>query len=107
MLLVVAAALILIGTLYPLFLDALNLGKISVGPPYFNVVFLIPMLPLVFAARDRHARGLEEGQARGHEASRSPCCSRAALAFGLVVPVVAYGKLPRHERRSASRPASG
>src|SRR5512135_881885 len=47
MLLVVAAVLILIGTLYPLFLDALNLGKISVGPPYFNVVFLIPMLPLV------------------------------------------------------------
>ena len=38
--LMVAAALILIGTLYPLFLDALNMGKISVGPPYFNVVFL-------------------------------------------------------------------
>jgi cytochrome c-type biogenesis protein CcmF len=47
-LLVVAAALILLGTLYPLFVDALNLGKISVGPPYFSVVFLIPMLPLVF-----------------------------------------------------------
>jgi cytochrome c-type biogenesis protein CcmF len=46
-LLVVAAALILLGTLYPLFIDALNLGKISVGPPYFSVVFLIPMLPLV------------------------------------------------------------
>jgi cytochrome c-type biogenesis protein CcmF len=47
-LLVVATALILLGTLYPLFVDALNLGKISVGPPYFSVVFLIPMLPLVF-----------------------------------------------------------
>src|SRR6187455_1412200 len=35
MLLLVAAGLILIGTLYPLFLDALNMGKISVGPPYF------------------------------------------------------------------------
>ncbi|MGD9841515.1 MAG: heme lyase CcmF/NrfE family subunit, partial [Steroidobacteraceae bacterium] len=46
-LLVVAAGLILLGTLYPLFVDALNLGKISVGPPYFEVVFLIPMLPLV------------------------------------------------------------
>mgnify|MGYP006278165961 FL=1 len=46
-LLVVAAGLILLGTLYPLFIDALNLGKISVGPPYFSVVFLIPMLPLV------------------------------------------------------------
>ena len=46
-LLIVALALILIGTLYPLFLDALGLVKQSVGPPYFEVVFLIPMLPLV------------------------------------------------------------
>jgi cytochrome c-type biogenesis protein CcmF len=46
-LLIVAMALILIGTLYPLFLDALGLVKQSVGPPYFEVVFLIPMIPLV------------------------------------------------------------
>ncbi len=46
MLLVVAAGLILLGTLYPLFIDALDLGKISVGPPYFNMVFMVPMLPL-------------------------------------------------------------
>jgi cytochrome c-type biogenesis protein CcmF len=46
LLLVVAAGLILIGTLFPLFMDALEMGKISVGPPYFNVVFLIPTLPL-------------------------------------------------------------
>ena len=38
-LLVVAAATILLGTLYPLVIDALELGKISVGPPYFNAVF--------------------------------------------------------------------
>jgi cytochrome c-type biogenesis protein CcmF len=48
-LLVVAAALILLGTLWPLFMDAFNLGKISVGPPYFNAVFLVPMLPLAVA----------------------------------------------------------
>jgi cytochrome c-type biogenesis protein CcmF len=47
-LLVAATALILLGTLYPLFLDALELGKISVGPPYFGVAFLIPTVPLVF-----------------------------------------------------------
>jgi cytochrome c-type biogenesis protein CcmF len=46
-LLVVASASILLGTLYPLFLDALDLGKISVGPPYFNTVFVPLMLPLV------------------------------------------------------------
>jgi len=46
-LLVIAAALILLGTLYPLFMDGLGLGKISVGPPYFRAVFLVPMLPLL------------------------------------------------------------
>jgi len=45
--LVVAAAAILLGTLYPLVLDALNLGKISVGPPYFNSIFMPLMLPLL------------------------------------------------------------
>ena len=49
-LLPVAAGLILLGTLYPLVLDALDKGKISVGPPYFETVFLVPMIPLVLAA---------------------------------------------------------
>src|SRR4051812_29575625 len=46
--LVVAAGSVLLGTLYPLFLDALGLGKISVGPPYFEAVFVPLMAPLVF-----------------------------------------------------------
>ncbi|CAB1367687.1 heme lyase CcmF/NrfE family subunit [Denitratisoma oestradiolicum] len=46
-LLTVAASAVLLGTLYPLFLDALNLGKISVGPPYFEAVFVPLMVPLV------------------------------------------------------------
>jgi len=45
-LLVSATGAVLFGTLYPLFIDALGLGKISVGPPYFNVMFLLPVLPL-------------------------------------------------------------
>ena len=48
-LLVVTAASILLGTLYPLVIDALGLGKISVGPPYFNAVFIPIMAPLAFA----------------------------------------------------------
>ncbi|MGQ0697550.1 MAG: heme lyase CcmF/NrfE family subunit [Panacagrimonas sp.] len=44
--LVTAAAAVLLGTLYPLAIDALGLGKISVGPPYFNAVFLPLMAPL-------------------------------------------------------------
>ncbi len=47
-LLVVATGSVLLGTLYPLFLDALSLGKISVGPPYFDAVFVPVMAPLVF-----------------------------------------------------------
>ena len=47
-LLLVAAAAVLLGTLYPLFLDALGLGKISVGPPYFEAVFVPLMTPAVF-----------------------------------------------------------
>ena len=45
-LLVVAATSILLGTLYPLAVDALELGKISVGPPYFNSVFIPLTAPL-------------------------------------------------------------
>src|SRR5256714_1240653 len=47
-LLTVAAASVLLGTLYPLFVDALNLGKLSVGPPYFNTVFVPLMAPAAF-----------------------------------------------------------
>ena len=45
---VVAAGSVLLGTLYPLLIDALNLGKISVGPPYFNAVFVPIMVPVLF-----------------------------------------------------------
>ena len=47
-LLVVACGAVLLGTLYPLLIDALDLGKISVGPPYFETVFVPLMLPLMF-----------------------------------------------------------
>ncbi|HUW38042.1 MAG TPA: heme lyase CcmF/NrfE family subunit [Rhodocyclaceae bacterium] len=47
-LLVVAAGAVLLGTLYPLIIDALGLGKISVGPPYFEAVFVPLVVPLLF-----------------------------------------------------------
>ncbi len=46
-LLAVACTAVFIGTLYPLALDAFGLGKISVGPPYFDAVFAPLMLPLL------------------------------------------------------------
>jgi cytochrome c-type biogenesis protein CcmF len=89
MLLLITAALILIGTLYPLFLDALNMGKISVGPPYFNVVFLIPTIPLVFLM----AVGMHSAWKKGRLAEmKRPLVIllAVALAIGLIVPPLAY-----------------
>src|SRR5947199_282369 len=45
---VVAMLSVLLGTLYPLLLDALGMGKISVGPPYFDTVFVPLMAPAIF-----------------------------------------------------------
>jgi cytochrome c-type biogenesis protein CcmF len=42
-----AAAMVLLGTLYPLIGDALGVGRISVGPPYFGFMFVLLMLPVV------------------------------------------------------------
>jgi cytochrome c-type biogenesis protein CcmF len=47
-LLVAALGSVFLGTLYPLFLDAMGLGKISVGPPYFDTVFVPLMTPAIF-----------------------------------------------------------
>jgi cytochrome c-type biogenesis protein CcmF len=47
-LMVTAAGSVLLGTMYPLVLDTLGLGKISVGPPYFEAVFFPVMAPAAF-----------------------------------------------------------
>ncbi len=44
-----AAAAVLLGTLYPLFLDAVGGAKVSVGPPFFNAVFIPLMIPMIAA----------------------------------------------------------
>jgi cytochrome c-type biogenesis protein CcmF len=49
LLLATATATVLLGTLYPMFLEALAGEKISVGPPYFNATFLPLMVPLLLA----------------------------------------------------------
>jgi cytochrome c-type biogenesis protein CcmF len=89
-LLVAALGLILLGTLYPLFMDALELGKISVGPPYFELVFLVPMLPLLaLLGVGMHAawkRGLLQSKRR-----RLMAVAGASLALAVVVGAAAYG----------------
>jgi len=49
LLLTTAAATVLIGTLYPLFLDVVAKQKVSVGPPFFNMTFVPIMIPLLIA----------------------------------------------------------
>jgi len=73
-LLVVAAGSVLLGTLYPLFIDALGMGKLSVGPPYFNAVFVPLMVPLLVLM----APG---PMARWKHADMRPVLKRLAPAF--------------------------
>ncbi|KAA9130563.1 heme lyase CcmF/NrfE family subunit [Marinihelvus fidelis] len=47
--LAVICAMVLLGTLYPLAVDAMGAGKISVGPPYFALLFSLLLVPLVVA----------------------------------------------------------
>ena len=89
-LLVVALGLILLGTLYPLFMDALELGKVSVGPPYFDLVFLVPMLPLVALL----GVGMHAAWERGRLArvrTRLVAISAASVAVAVVIGATAYG----------------
>jgi cytochrome c-type biogenesis protein CcmF len=51
LILVIAASVVVLGTLYPLITDALSLGRVSVGAPYFNSLFVpLTWLLLVFMA---------------------------------------------------------
>jgi cytochrome c-type biogenesis protein CcmF len=77
-LLIVAMACVLLGTLYPLFLDALHLNKLSVGQPYFDFVFPIVMAPLVFLM------GIGP-VARWSEASLPGLWTRLRWAFGVAI----------------------
>ena len=77
-LLVVACASVLLGTLYPLFLDALDLGKMSVGPPYFDLVFPILMAPARVPDGHRPRRELAaRGAARSVDAASLGAGGRA------------------------------
>jgi cytochrome c-type biogenesis protein CcmF len=78
--LIAALGSVLLGTLYPLFMDAMGLGKISVGPPYFNAVFVPLMAPALFL--------MGVGPlARWKEASLPDIFTRLKWALGVAVAV--------------------
>jgi cytochrome c-type biogenesis protein CcmF len=89
-LLAVATMLILVGTLYPLFLEALGLTKLSVGPPYFEIAFLIPMLPLVLLlAIGMHAAWKHADMRELVREQRVPLA--LALVAAIALPTFGYG----------------
>jgi len=91
-LLVVATTLVLLGTLAPLIVEMLNGGKISIGPPWFEVAFLIPMLPLLFLM----GFGMHTAWRKQHEGAwlkvlKIPAI--AAVVIGIVLPLLFYGRV--------------
>ncbi len=90
-LLVIAAAVVFIGTLAPLVFEVLDAGKISIGPPWYAIAFTIPMLPLVFLM------GIGMHTAWRHQpenllARRLRVPAIAAVLIGILIPGLLYGR---------------
>ncbi|HJS34329.1 MAG TPA: heme lyase CcmF/NrfE family subunit, partial [Pseudoxanthomonas sp.] len=97
LLLTAACAMILLGTLYPLIADALDLGKISVGPPYFSLLFIVLMAPLValvpFGPLTKWQRD---------KASRLGAMLLPWALLSIVLAVVAYFVAPQGKLKAAA-----
>ncbi|MCH8944978.1 MAG: heme lyase CcmF/NrfE family subunit [Proteobacteria bacterium] len=91
-LLVVAATLVLLGTLAPLIVEMLNGGKISIGPPWFQVAFLVPMLPLIFLlGLGMHTAWRSQDLGPWQRLFRVPAI--IAIIVGLIIPLFIYGRV--------------
>ena len=80
---VCAAAMVLLGTLYPLLGEALNLGRISVGPPYFGFMFVLLMVPVVLLLPLGPFLKWRQGQLRAVLRALRPAALLAVVAFAL------------------------
>ena len=91
-LMVVATTLVLLGTLAPLIVEMLTGGKISIGPPWFEVAFLIPMIPLVLLLGvGMHTAWRKQNAAPWIKLLKIPAI--AALLIGVVLPLLFYGRV--------------
>ena len=90
-LLVVAAAIVFYGTMMPLLYDVLELGKISIGPPWFDFAMLLPMLPLVFLiGAGMHMAWRAQPPSVGVKRLRIPAL--LAVIVGIALPGIVYGR---------------
>ncbi|HZR38383.1 MAG TPA: heme lyase CcmF/NrfE family subunit [Nevskia sp.] len=88
--LVVTCAMVMGGTLAPLAIDALGLGKLSVGPPYFSPLFLILMSPLFLLVGLAAVVPWKRGNWR-ETVQRLRWPAVAAVVFGVLLPFTLYG----------------
>ncbi|MGB5164972.1 MAG: heme lyase CcmF/NrfE family subunit [Woeseiaceae bacterium] len=90
-LLIVATVLVFLGTLAPLVAEAIDGSKISIGPPWFEIAFAIPMLPLVFLLGvGMHTVWRQQPQ--GSLAARLRIPAIIALLVGIIIPGLFYGR---------------
>ncbi len=101
-LLTAACGMVLLGTLYPLLADALELGKISVGPPYFGLLFLVLMTPLVLLLPFGPLTKWQKDQPRKPLAMLAPW-----LVAALVLGGMAYFMAPQGPLKTAAGVAAG
>jgi cytochrome c-type biogenesis protein CcmF len=91
LLLTTAAATVFIGTLYPLFLEAVGGGKVSVGPPFFNATFVPLMIPLIIALGVGPMLGWKRGDIRGALA-RLKFAFVATIIVAVVAAYISWGR---------------
>ncbi|MBH8579697.1 heme lyase CcmF/NrfE family subunit [Halomonas pacifica] len=88
-LLIIMTVTVLLGTVYPLLLDALGMGKISVGPPYFNALF-VPLTVVLCLFMGLGPVSRWKRMATGELWRRLALAGLAALVIGILAPLL-YG----------------
>ncbi|MCB8888922.1 heme lyase CcmF/NrfE family subunit [Halomonas malpeensis] len=91
LLLVIMTVTVLLGTLYPLILDSLNLGKISVGPPYFNALF-VPLTVLLCAFMGLGPSARWKRMGARELTTKLWLAGAGALVIGVLAPLLYAGQ---------------
>jgi len=90
--LIIAMATVLLGTIYPLIIDALGFGKLSVGPPYFNAVFVPLFLPLLIMMGFGPLCRWHNTPVKSLLSQLLPVAF-LSLVLGFILPLMLFGKL--------------